>query len=253
MGDQLQNARGEMQQSRTPLFTFSPNGFTRWLIIATAVNSFLGWLAQMVAYYWVPDQFMNPNPHGFVRLFDLSGEANIPTLFSVDLFAVAAILSFLVAAQSSKTGRHLLWYWRGLGLLFTLFSIDDFAQMHEGSGNIAKQFFTPGGYFLYPWVVVGIAGTTIFFLIYLRFLIKLPAQWRWLIVLSGAIFVSGALGMEMVGAHYDSLYGYRNLTYFYMTVVEETLENVGIVLMSWTLVQYLKSAGASQLIVMTES
>jgi hypothetical protein len=68
----------------------------------------------------------------------------------------------------------------------------------------------------------------------------LPAQTRRAFVLAGAIYIGGALGMEMIDGLYASLYGEKNLTYAFLTTIEETLEMLGIVVFLHTLLTYLK-------------
>jgi hypothetical protein len=57
-------------------------------------------------------------------------------------------------------------------------------------------------------------------------------------VISGAIFVGGAVGMEIVGEPMDS----DSLIYNLTTMVEEGMEIFGIILFTKALIQYLALA-----------
>jgi hypothetical protein len=57
-------------------------------------------------------------------------------------------------------------------------------------------------------------------------------------MLAGAGYVGGALGMEMIGGAYASAYGY-DAYYPVLTIVEETLEMLGILLFLHALLCYM--------------
>ena len=60
------------------------------------------------------------------------------------------------------------------------------------------------------------------------FLRSLPRRSAVLIVLAGAIFVTGALGFEMLESRSAEVSGIYTMTYQMLVDVEETLEGVGI-------------------------
>jgi hypothetical protein len=59
---------------------------------------------------------------------------------------------------------------------------------------------TPGGAISFFWVVPGAIFVFIVLLVYLRFLANLPQNTRRLFLFAGALFVLGALGIEMLTA-----------------------------------------------------
>ena len=70
---------------------------------------------------------------------------------------------------------------------------------------------------------------------YARFLIHLPRRTCVLFLLAGAVYVGGALGMEMVAAVYDQSHGYENAVTASLSTVEETMEMLGLVLFNYAL------------------
>jgi hypothetical protein len=74
--------------------------------------------------------------------------------------------------------------------------------------------------------------------VYLPFLARLPARTRNLFFLAGFVYVSGAIGFEMVGGRQAALYGDDNLTYKLLAHVEESLEMAGLVVLLYALLDY---------------
>lgn len=62
-----------------------------------------------------------------------------------------------------------------------------------------------------------------------------------LFIISGAIFLTGAIGFEMLSARHDSLYGINSITYKAYYTCEEFLEMLGIAIFIYALLRYLTS------------
>jgi len=77
---------------------------------------------------------------------------------------------------------------------------------------------------------------------YAPFVARLDARTRRLFVVSGALFVGGALGMEFVQGWHDGLYG-RDGTTALITTVEEVLEMSGVTVFVYALLARLGSYG----------
>jgi glycosyltransferase involved in cell wall biosynthesis len=60
------------------------------------------------------------------------------------------------------------------------------------------------------------------------------------VIIAGLIYVTGAIGIELIGGRYSELYGY-NVTYFVITTLEELLEMVGVVVFIYALTSYIDS------------
>lgn len=80
----------------------------------------------------------------------------------------------------------------------------------------------------------------IFVLAYLRFLAALPARTRNLFLLAGAIYVAGALGVEMIGGRHAFVFGRYNFAYTMIATLEEFLEMLGILLFVQALLSYMQ-------------
>lgn len=176
---------------------------------------------------------------GFERLLNLNNEANVPSWYSSVTLALCAGL--LAAIGLDKRQRHSRYaaHWLVLAAIFIYLSLDEAAEIHEmGIAPLAPFHFT--GYLRYSWVILGGLFVVVVGLSYLRFLAQLPAVTRRQFLVAGSLYVGGVLGVEMMGAHWHSLYGQANLGYAMIVAVEETFEMAGIGLFLYALCSYIE-------------
>lgn len=181
---------------------------------------------------------------GLERQFNLVNEANIPAWYSAVALLLSALLLTVVAARERQVGGVDARHWAGLALLFYYLSLDEAAQIHE----MMKVFdgLRPTGVFFYSWILVGAAFVGLLGVLYLGFLARLPAATRWVFVLAGSLYVTGALGVEMLESRYHYLnHTWTDLPYGLMVGVEETLEMSGIALFIYGISSYLARSGAT--------
>ena len=117
-------------------------------------------------------------------------------------------------------------HWWGLTIIFAYISIDEFVGIHEEM----NAWFDLSGTLYFGWVIPASILVTIFVLAYLRFLLHLPASTRFAFVRAGAVFVGGAVGIELLLGYWTDPYGSRNLGYAIIDWVEETMEMCGAAL-----------------------
>lgn len=179
---------------------------------------------------------------GIVPLFDLDKEKNIPTLYSSVSILFCSFLLAIIAFARKKNGKHDFHYWIGLAVIFLFLSFDEFTSIHERLIRPLRSALNTSGFFYFAWVIPYGISVIIFLLLYLRFMINLPARIRLLFILAGLIFISGAIGLELVGGYYCELKEeQRDLTYVIITTFEETLEMVGILIFIYALMLYIDS------------
>ena len=162
-----------------------------------------------------------------VALFDVNAEANIPTFFSVLLLMFACLLLKVIAHIETKYKTH--WIILSVGFLFM--SLDEFAMLHDKLTPITQRLLgTSGsGVFYFAWIIPAIILICILAIYFYKFLFQLPKKTRISFILSGSIYLAGAIGMELVGGHYLETHS-RNLTYMMIYNAEETLEMLGSIL-----------------------
>jgi hypothetical protein len=219
-------------------FSISPGRLCQVLAIATVCLTVLGSAVQVFKYSLGHDYLLGLRP-----LFDLSSDISVPSWYaSVTLLLCALLLAIIFKAKRRDKDRFAL-HWGVISLIFLYLSIDEAARVHETIGATLRLKFTGSthGLLHYTWVIYGAAFVVVVAAFYIEFLAHLPAKTRQLFILAGFIYVSGALGMDMVNGRYADFHGSQNLTYQAMTVVEEFLEMTGIIIFVYAIMSYMVS------------
>jgi hypothetical protein len=191
---------------------------------------------------------------GLVGLFDLDQEANLPSWYSASVLLICSAVLGLITAAKRHAGDRYTRHWAVLALGFLYMSADEEAGLHEiigplfaGVGHWLTQHVS--GYFnylsaypVYTWVLPATAAAAVIFVSYVRFLLDLPRRTSVRFVLSGMIFLGGAMGVEILEARHTLYYGQHDPVYGAMVLIEETMEMAGIALFLVSLIQYAQSA-----------
>lgn len=168
--------------------------------------------------------------HGLWPLFDLNGEHNVPALFSSLAIVAAAMLLFVTAFAVRARGRPHFAAWCLLGAVFVFLGVDESVGLHETLNRPVRDALQVGGALHFAWVVpyaVLLGGLA---LLLWRFVLALDSRTRHAFVVSGVVYVTGALLLEMVGSLLWLSSGAQSRLYYIETTAEETLEMLGIAL-----------------------
>jgi len=182
--------------------------------------------------------------HGrLVAFFDADLEHNLPTWYSSCQLLLAALLLGEIAVLRRLRRAPFVTHWAVLAAIFAYLATDESLILHEQLTPLLRQHFHFHGLLDRAWVVPAGALLVVFALAYLRFLAHLPARTRLLFVISGAIYVGGAMGIEMINADWRETL-YRSIRHhaevaLVMQNVEELMELSGIALFVYTLLQVL--------------
>lgn len=167
--------------------------------------------------------------------FSLSLEANVPTWYSsVLLFSCALLLWANGDVEVKRPNARWHWHWRGLAVVFAAISMDEVASFHERLNAFAHL----GGVLYYAWVIPFGALVVVVGVLCLPFLGGLPRVTRLRFVVAGALYVGGALGVELVLGAWTDGHGPMNLTYRLIDAVEEGGEIAGASLFLWSLASH---------------
>ena len=176
---------------------------------------------------------------GLVQLFDLDKESNIPTLYSsIALFFCSVLLS-IIAISRRKSGDTDYPYWFGLAIIFIFLSIDESVCLHERLTVVFREYLETSGILYYAWVIPYGIALILFILIYIKYIANLPKRTMILFIVSGAIYVSGAIGFESLGGVMAELHGEHNITFGVLYTCEEFCEMLGVVVFIYALLSYL--------------
>jgi hypothetical protein len=176
---------------------------------------------------------------GWVSAFNVNREHNVPTWYSSMALGTAALLLFLIAylkrvAQDAFAGRWLL-----LGIIFLLLSCDETALLHERSTAFVDLFVKNKFLSYVAWVVPAGIFLVVFGVGYVKFLLHLTPRFRKLFVVSGALYVMGAFGMELVTGALGRLV-LDGKVHFLFEASEEVMEMTGVILFLRALLLYVK-------------
>jgi hypothetical protein len=176
---------------------------------------------------------------------DLDIEKNIPSFYSAFAIFLCSLLFFCISLLEKKQGRKHR-YWLGLAGVFFFLSLDEAFVLHERLGNYTEEYIKStgilevSGLLYFPWIIPYGILMTILGLLYFRFIFRLPRKTTVLLILSAIIFLTGAAGFDMLGGREADLHGYYTVTYTVLYTIEEFLEMIGVVLLIYTLLDYIE-------------
>jgi hypothetical protein len=175
------------------------------------------------------------------RVLSVDAEQSLPTLWSaLQLLAVAG-LAALVARRAAVDRR-----WWGVvtsGLLYV--ALDDALSFHEFVMLPTRNLLDPDhshDLLQFAWVVPGSAALLVAGLLGLGFVRRMDRRLRRDLLLAVGVFLSGAVGCELVGASVYEL-GDPSAAYVAVTGTEELLEMVGVALAGSALLRHLARTG----------
>ena len=171
------------------------------------------------------------------ELFDVDEEESIPTWFSSMLLLITSITLFLVAILCKQNKDKNANYWLGLGAGFAFMSVDEIAGFHETLNTVTQV----------SWAVPGLVVALVVGGMYLKFLTALPSATAIRFMMSGAIFVGGAVGVELATEPYLYNDALDTMAYNLWTPVEEGMEMGGVILFLSSIFDYMKSQFGDQI------
>lgn len=185
---------------------------------------------------------------GFVPTFHFDGEYNLPALFSTGLLLSCANLLYLVGRYKRQAEAR--WPWFLLSAVFAFLSTDEAFSIHEKLIPVMRDILPVDGPLYYGWVVPYAGLVLALGIYYLPWTFRQPNRIRNTFILGGALYVGGAIGMEMLGGWYYSNTDVpfmdgktRHLTGDLIITLEELGEMTGLMVFAYSLM--LKLCGPS--------
>ncbi|MCD8494786.1 MAG: hypothetical protein LRY46_01545 [Candidatus Pacebacteria bacterium] len=161
------------------------------------------------------------------QFFDVGREANVPTYFSVLIFLLMGIAAFVIAGYHQERGMR-SWPWVFLGLLLLFLGLDELGQVHEQLTWHTQNLLGTGGFLAFAWIIpygIIVGAMSLYFI---PFLWKL-SYGKYLFA-GALVFVTGALGVEMIGAYFYDIYGIHHAGFIIASSVEELMEITGLLI-----------------------
>jgi hypothetical protein len=220
-----------------PLITISQKKLTVMLIIIVLALNSISFIGRTVEYLLGIKETTE-----FVRLFHIGEEGNITTWYSALSLLFSATLLALITKAKIAVGDPFVRHWKILAIIFVYLSLDEAASIHEISMEPLQAMFNTTGIFYFAWVIIALPLMLLFFIMYFNFLRHLPQPICRLFIVSGVLYVTGALGLELIEGYFWSQESLRwGIIVPMLTTVEEFLEMLGIVIFIFALISYMKS------------
>lgn len=200
-------------------------------LLVLALGIFREWF---VAHYGVETIFQD------MRHIALDEEMCLGAWYSSMMMLASAGMLLLISRLAARSKHGDVGYWSLLALLFVGMSLDETTSVHEVFLEPIREALDVSGPLYFAWVVPALVMVPLFALAYLGFLRRLPRPYGMWLTVSGAIFVAGALGMEMVGGVTFLAYGEHGLPYIVSFIIEESLETIGMTSFVIALASYLR-------------
>lgn len=211
-----------------------PVTVTRTLLVIVGVLLSLSLCSQLVKYGTGHDTVF-----GIIPLLYVDYEANLPTWYSsIALLTASVVVCFIALSKRAQKDRY-TFHWFFLSGLFFLLSLDEVATIHECAIEPMRKLIDASGVLHYAWVIPGGIFVLMVAGFMLRFLISLPARTRNLFMIAGAVFVGGAIGVEMISAFHAFSHGEKNLLYSLIITFEEAMEMLGVIIFIHANLEYL--------------
>ena len=195
--------------------------------IVARLSMVAGFLIVMHGLLMTYHYLIEETPWYLMQLFDMNEEHNLPTWFSGFILLIATAFLGIVTRDKRSSGDQMKGRWTILFLGFCFLSIDEIAGLHESLNSVIDPSWAWGG--LIISVLLGV-----YFIPFLR---TLPRTSIRDFVVSGVVYVGGAVGMELVGQPLDG----DALPYNMSTMVEEGMEIFGIILFIRALLSYMSN------------
>lgn len=134
------------------------------------------------------------------------------------------------AGWKRRAADPLRWHWLGLSVGFALLSVDEIAGMHETLNSVTDiSWAVPGGILA---LLVGLS--------YLKFLWRLDRRTAVWFAIGGAIFLGGAVGVELYTEPFLENDQLNTLAYNLWTGLEEGMEMAGVLVFLSVLLRLMK-------------
>lgn len=215
--------------------TFNPWTVTRPLILVAALFVVIH---VAMASYWILSHREYVTGYALVSL---DREQNLPALFSTFLLVSAAALFVFIAMVERASGYRDFRQWQILAVGFVLMALDEYLALHERLIEPVRRLLGGGhmGILYFSWVVpalVLIAALGVYFLPFLR---RLPRRTMIALMISAAIYLGGAVGVELFEGWWREGHAYRTIGFHLLVTLEEGMEMAGVITLIHALLRHL--------------
>ncbi|HEY1022499.1 MAG TPA: hypothetical protein VGE06_09290 [Flavisolibacter sp.] len=195
-----------------------------------------------LATFWIVTQ--GHKDSDFLRrldaYFNFNHENNFPSFFSSILLLLSAFLLWVVYKSTAvtDTGRS---RWLLLSAIFLFLTLDEAVRIHERIEQVTRLVFTSdaGGFLAWTWIIPYTLFAVAVALYNYRFVMRFPKPVRTRFIVSGALFVFAAAGIESIEGYLMKATAEDPVVLMITTTVQEFLEMVSIIVFVAGILHYL--------------
>lgn len=167
------------------------------------------------------------------QIFDVDEEDCLPTWYSASALLLNAAVLGAWAAELRRRRDPSYFYWLGLAVGFTGLSVDEIAGLHETLNSLIEV----------SWTIPGMVVAALVAGIYVPFLLSLPRRTAVRFAIGGAVYLGGAIGVELATEPYLENDELNTLAYNLWTAVEEGMEMGGVLIFLGALFGHMRANG----------
>lgn len=210
-------------------FALRPN---RLFALACAAFAALTVLNALAVAVYRPD---NPGIERMTRIFLFAMEASFPMLFNYLLLLGNGFVLILAALRAYGTRDPWRLHWLGVAAIFLFLAYDEAAQFHQTLIPALRTMSRSDNPLIFGLVLATAAAGLAVAVAYARFLLALPFRIGAIFAVAGALYLAGAVGMEIAAGDR----GGDGRAALLLGTLEETLEMAGLILFGYGLLRFL--------------
>ncbi|MGV3734045.1 MAG: hypothetical protein ACO1N6_11680 [Microcella sp.] len=181
-----------------------------------------------------------------LRILSIGAESGLATWFTLLMMLSTALVAVLIGVAERAAGAPRSGYWFGVAAVMLLASLDEQIQLHEMWVEPFRALFSiTTGPFLLAWVIPALIVAALVALIFVPWVVRLPARTRLWAIAAVALWIAGAAGMEMVDSAtfewrqaMDPVRAHWVSAIIYTT--EEAMEMLGVAVLLHTLLVHAR-------------
>jgi hypothetical protein len=229
--------------SEQVVLALRPKSVLRWWIVLTVVLAALS-TAELFVRRAVQPSFSTSD-----MFFYLDTEGNLPTWVSSFGLLFDGVLAALIArARRADTTATVYWVLAAVG--FSFMSADELCQYHEHLTEpiwtwLQVEHMAASGYLRNAWVVPVLLLLPLAVIAFVPFLRALSTRDRTRFIAAAAVYVFGAVVMDMISGHEYFRAGGFSMTLLALVTIEETSELLGMGLFFYAMLAYLADQHAA--------
>lgn len=176
----------------------------------------------------------------FAQEFNLDNEYVLSAFFPGLILFSAGFFLAIIAAEKIVHKQPMRIQWSLLSLVFFYLATDEVMGIHENLSLTGSEATEVNRMFFFKWVPVAFIFLSVFALLFIRFYLKLPNRTKIQFALSGLIYLSGVLGVEIIAGRYMAAYNEWGYEYWKLAALEEGLEMFGAIFFNFSLLDYIR-------------